>query len=97
RAVLEAAPWPGNIRELSNALERAAILCDDHVVEPRHLAMPSASPGGPEAAPTTLAEIEREAIRRALADEGGHRKRTAQRLGIGLRTLYEKLSRYGLG
>ncbi|MEM9599085.1 MAG: sigma-54 dependent transcriptional regulator [Acidobacteriota bacterium] len=97
RAVLEAAPWPGNIRELSNALERAAILCDDHVVEPRHLAMPSASPGESEAAPTTLAEIEREAIQRALADEGGHRKRTAQRLGIGLRTLYEKLSRYGLG
>ena len=41
-------------------------------------------------------EIEHEAIRRALAEVGGNRKLAAERLGIGVRTLYEKLKRYGL-
>ncbi|MCB1057028.1 MAG: sigma-54-dependent Fis family transcriptional regulator [Acidobacteria bacterium] len=95
RAELEAGAWPGNIRELSNALERAAILADGEALEPRHLVAveraPSATPAG-----GTLAEVERELIRRVLAEEGGHRQRTAERLGIGLRTLYEKLKRYEL-
>jgi DNA-binding NtrC family response regulator len=47
--------------------------------------------------PTTLKEAERETIRRALEKTGGHRKRAAELLGIGLRTLYDKLKEYGLG
>ena len=42
-------------------------------------------------------EVEREAIERALDHYGGNRKRAAEQLGIGLRTLYDKLKRYGLG
>jgi len=45
----------------------------------------------------TLRDIERDAIAQALAVAGGHRKQAAQRLGIGLRTLYEKIKEYGLG
>jgi len=44
----------------------------------------------------TLEDLEREAIRRALAATGGHRKNAATRLGIGLRTLYDKLKEFGL-
>jgi DNA-binding NtrC family response regulator len=44
-----------------------------------------------------LKDIEREAIRRALADTNGNRQETAHRLGISRRTLYDKMSRYGLG
>jgi two-component system response regulator FlrC len=44
----------------------------------------------------TLVELERDALARALAECGGNRRRAAERLGIGLRTLYEKLKRYGL-
>ena len=43
-----------------------------------------------------MADIEHEAIRRALADVGGNRRLAAERLGIGVRTLYEKLKRYGI-
>jgi len=92
RLILDAT-WPGNIRELANALERAAILAGGERITAEHLL---AAPGtGTEPAPArTLDEIEREAIERALADAGGNRRAAAERLGIGLRTLYEKLKRY---
>ena len=44
----------------------------------------------------TLKHVEREAIRQALQATGGHRKKAAEKLGIGLRTLYDKLKEYGL-
>jgi len=102
-ARLEAFAWPGNVRELRNALERAAILADGAVVEPRHLWLDPTGTASPEEAPMgeggrlpslTLEELERRAIEQAIADEAGNRKRAAQRLGIGLRTLYDKLRRY---
>ncbi|QSQ15954.1 sigma-54-dependent transcriptional regulator [Myxococcus landrumensis] len=103
-ARLQTFPWPGNVRELRNALERAAILADGPVVDARHLWLDATS--APEATPaatvgtrlpdTTLEALERMAIEQAIADEGGNRKRAAQRLGIGLRTLYDKLRRYGM-
>jgi two-component system response regulator FlrC len=88
--------WPGNVRELANALERAAILAEGGVVRGEDLrvsvTLPAAGPGG-----RTMEEIERDAIRRALDEVGGHRRRAAERLGIGERTLYDKLRRYGIG
>ncbi|MCX4247435.1 sigma-54-dependent transcriptional regulator [Paraliomyxa miuraensis] len=108
--VLRAASWPGNVRELANALERAAILADDDRIMPEHLVMPGAArPGAATAPPTTtpstvpaapgrtLAELEREAIEQALARHDGNRRRAAEQLGIGVRTLYDKLKRYELG
>jgi two-component system response regulator FlrC len=94
---IQAASWPGNIRELSNALERAAILAEGDTIRGGDLVMGrviSAGDAGPQ--PRTMAEIEREAIRTALLDVGGNRRDAAERLGIGLRTLYEKLKRYGI-
>jgi two-component system response regulator FlrC len=44
-----------------------------------------------------MEEVERQAIRKALAAVGGNRRLAAERLGIGVRTLYEKLRRYGEG
>jgi two-component system response regulator FlrC len=96
--VLEQAPWPGNVRELRNVLERAAILCPDGDIAPQHLWLDPAVQGAavPDAGGETLAALERAAIARALADCGGNRRLAAERLGIGLRTLYDKLKRYGL-
>jgi two-component system response regulator FlrC len=95
--------WPGNVRELGNALERAAILARSDRVEGEHLRLEpavggsaSTAPGGEEALHGTLKDLEREAIRRALEATGHHRKRAAERLGIGLRTLYDKIKAYGL-
>ncbi len=99
--------WPGNVRELANALERAAILAGGDEIRPEHVVLgavglarpaPADAPSGAAApaAVTTLADAEREAIRAALAAEGDNRKATAARLGIGLRTLYDKIKLYGL-
>jgi two-component system, NtrC family, response regulator AtoC len=89
-----AARWPGNVRELGNALERAAILADGDLIRGTDLAAPSRD----EPLPTShsMEDIEREAIRRTLDSVGGNRRRAAEKLGIGVRTLYEKLKRYGI-
>jgi two-component system response regulator FlrC len=96
-AKLEAAMWPGNIRELANALERAAILADADTIDAADLWIDSANVAPPaSAAAVTLEDAEREVIERALAAVDGNRRKAAERLGIGLRTLYDKLKRYGM-
>jgi two-component system response regulator FlrC len=101
--LLERADWPGNIRELANTLERAAILAEGDVLTAKLLTAgprPQGSPAGGSlreaGQPETLEAIERRAIERALERHGGHRQRAAEELGIGVRTLYDKLKRYGL-
>jgi two-component system, NtrC family, response regulator AtoC len=88
------ARWPGNVRELGNALERAAILADGEVLRGEDLVLSYHQPDEVEG--HTMVDLEREAIRRALTEVGGNRRMAAERLGIGLRTLYEKLKRYGI-
>ena len=91
-------PWPGNVRELRNTLERAMILGDGPVLRPEHLWIDGeADVAAPVAAgATSLADLERETIARTLAAVGGNRREAAARLGIGLRTLYDKLKKYEL-
>jgi DNA-binding NtrC family response regulator len=82
--------WPGNIRELENAMERAVILCDD-VVEPDDLGITEEGP----VRPVLFRDIERQAILDALDANEGNRTRTAKQLGISLRTLQYRLKEYG--
>ena len=109
---LQEETWPGNVRELRNALERAMILAEGDVLGAEHLwlepsadAPPSASSdaiatGGsvpPSAAKGgSLADLERQTIESTLREVGGNRRAAAAKLGIGLRTLYDKLKKYGL-
>jgi two-component system, NtrC family, response regulator AtoC len=100
--VLYERPWPGNVRELKNALERAAILAEGLEIAPADLlasptadAMPALQL--PRPPPRPLRDVEHDAIVEALAATGGHRKQAAELLGIGLRTLYDKIKDYGLG
>ena len=88
-------PWRGNVRELANTLERAAILADGDVIRGDDLQVAITVPNG-DTAGRTMEDIEREAIRQALAEVDGNRRRAAERLGIGERTLYEKLKRFGM-
>ena len=92
--------WSGNIRELANVLERAAILADGDEIDATELDLrdrgrtATRPDGAQEGHGATLSELERNAIQRTLAEVGGNRKAAAERLGIGVRTLYEKLRRY---
>ena len=89
--------WPGNVRELRNAMERAALLSRGEVVLPEHLpARIMESPPPAAAEPVDgqrLAEIEREAILRALRKNGFNRTETARELAISRRALTYKLQR----
>ncbi len=100
---LATASWPGNVRELRNVLERATILADGPTITVAQLWMEGETAGSVEepradAGPETssLADLERETIARTLVTVGGNRRVAAAKLGIGLRTLYEKLKRYGI-
>jgi len=101
-AALLAYPWPGNIRELKNTVWRASILAKGGRIDPVHLGLPADTArfdrgtGADPAAPRSLAEVEREAIRIALAASGANRTHTARLLGIARSTLLEKLKRYHL-
>jgi two-component system response regulator FlrC len=91
-----AARWPGNVRELANTLERAAILTDGDTVREDHLWLEDTPARSAAFEVKPLAELEREAILRTLESVGGNRRRAAELLGIGERTLYDKLKRYGV-
>ena len=94
---LAALPWPGNIRELRNVIERTAVfasgeeiqagelILDEHV---RPLAGEKLVVADPEPQELTLAELEQRHIRHVLREEGGHVERAAKRLGIPRSSLY---------
>ncbi|MBV8757283.1 MAG: sigma-54-dependent Fis family transcriptional regulator [Deltaproteobacteria bacterium] len=90
---LMAASWRGNVRELANALERAAILADNDAIDASHLWIEDAPAPAASRGIQTLAELEKDAIQRALEQVGGNRKKAAELLGIGERTLYDKLKK----
>jgi transcriptional regulator with PAS, ATPase and Fis domain len=86
--------WPGNVRELENALERALALAQSDRIEVDDLPPElGAAPPAPESVDDgrTLAEMERDSIAAALRASGGNRARAAEKLGIGVATLYRKL------
>jgi DNA-binding NtrC family response regulator len=99
--------FPGNVRELENAIERAVAVAKGNVILPSDL--PPEVGGGPEpgaGAETggilgevgnrpTLAELERRYIQLVLGEVGGNKKKAAEKLGIDRRTLYRALERSG--
>jgi DNA-binding NtrC family response regulator len=91
--------WPGNIRQLNNAIERAKIMAEDHVVQlhdlPSELTGPSTGElSGIRSASDDLADIERAHIVEVLNREGGNKARTARVLGINRRSLYRLIDKY---
>ena len=97
---LERYSWPGNIRELRNAMERAVLLCRGELILPEHLparvrAAAADGEDGPEMADAEqLGEIERQAIMQALRKHAFNRTETAKALGISRRALLYKLQRF---
>jgi DNA-binding NtrC family response regulator len=96
---LERHSWPGNVRELANMMERALILSCSEFIGVEDLTLREKTEDGSESnltnvSPKTLAEVERETIIEALKANGNHRGKTAEALGISLRTLQYKLKEY---
>ena len=85
-------PWPGNIRELQNVIERAVILSKGGKLAPPRLEEEREE----DFLEGSLKELEKKAIERALEKFGGNRKKAAEYLGISLRTLQYKIKDYGL-
>jgi len=100
--ILAAYPFPGNIRELENLMERAVVLAEGDTVEPRHLPpdlqldQPQLKASRQGALPT-LEENERQHILWVLEQTGNNKSRAAEILGIDRASLWRKLKRAGLG
>jgi DNA-binding NtrC family response regulator len=98
---LVAARWPGNIRQLRNVMERLVVSLTSDMI---HVAdLPSELSAGPASNAITtrtlaeaVEECERDFITMALQECDCHREKTAQRLGVSVRTLHYKMGRYGL-
>lgn len=92
---LEAYSWPGNIRELKNMIERALILSEKDVLGisdfPSWIRQHVSGETTME-----LTQIEKVHIQKVLRFTNGNKTKTAELLGIGLTTLYRKISEYGL-
>jgi two-component system, NtrC family, response regulator AtoC len=98
-------PWPGNVRQLENTIARAVIAARGRTILPEHLdadestevSIPlTADAAGSMPLRALLAEVERRAIERALIACGGNRTKTAEKLGISRRQLFDKIREYDL-
>jgi DNA-binding NtrC family response regulator len=94
--------WPGNVRELENIITRASVLNAGAAISadelrPWLLESPGEAPAAADAVPLglSLRDMERKLIETTLEHFDGHRAKTAEALGIGLRTLSGKLKEYG--
>ncbi|MBN1880794.1 MAG: sigma-54-dependent Fis family transcriptional regulator [Deltaproteobacteria bacterium] len=111
-ASLEEYHWPGNIRELRNVIERAVIVCDGEVVEPKHLTlsgpdMESRTGGDDPLLATSLPEegidfqktienVSRELITKAIRTTDGNRSHAARLLGIPRQVLLYQMKKLGI-
>jgi DNA-binding NtrC family response regulator len=94
--------WPGNVRELRNVIQRAVVLSGTGLIEAEHLpenVLKGIAPTPASAAPgsvRTIRELERDEILRALDETKQDKRKAAALLGISLKTLYNKLAKYGI-
>ena len=107
--LLKAQPWPGNVRQLENFVERLVVLSDSGLVTRAQVEQELAReanrqrpsrPGQPSGATSNLDDerrlAERQAVERALSRAGNNRSLAARLLGISRRTLYNKMEEFGV-
>jgi DNA-binding NtrC family response regulator len=100
-ALLTSYDWPGNVRELENVVERAVVLSDGPLIEPKHLPSSLSPRAEPDALPpvpgSTIQDLERYAILKTLEACGGSTSKAALILGVSTRKIQYKLHEYGAG
>jgi DNA-binding NtrC family response regulator len=90
--------WPGNIRELQHAVERAVILTDSRAIHSAELfinTMPA--PARNDQKPVTLDEMEKQFIEQSLVEHSGNVSNTARTLGMTRTALYRRMKKHGIG
>jgi serine/threonine-protein kinase PknK len=87
-AALHAHPFPGNVRELDQALRRAALVSEGETIEPRHLGLDE-----PSRSTRSATTLDRASVERALTKQHGNRTRAAEELGVSRVTLHRFLAR----
>ena len=100
--LLQEHAWPGNVREMENAITRAALLAHGPALSPEHFALqgpasPRASHAGGEDEIGTLAQAQRRHVERVLAHTGGNKSQAARILGISRPRLDRLLAQYQAG
>src|SRR5262249_9365005 len=101
--VLSRYSWPGNVRELENLMQRLVVVCDSQVIDFNDLPLDfsvvadlSREVETDSSFTAAVAAFEKSYLRRVLRQNGWHRRRAAEQLGIGYSTLKGKLKAYGL-
>lgn len=95
---LEQYPWPGNIRELQHAIERAVILGEGPILKPDDFLLTSHKPADTlyEAPTHNLEELEKETIKQVVRKYNGNITKAARELGLTRTSLYRRLEKYGI-
>ncbi|MCX7794334.1 MAG: sigma-54 dependent transcriptional regulator [Thermodesulfovibrionales bacterium] len=104
--ILEQYPWPGNVRELKNVIRRAVLICEEDIIEKRHIEFlieperekKESIPLMPlkELSAIAVRDVEKRAIEQALKVSGGNKTKAASILQIDYKTLLTKIKEYGL-
>jgi DNA-binding NtrC family response regulator len=89
-------PWPGNIRELQHAVERAVILSEGKTISSVELLIGGAPLPDTEDTPQTLDSMEKRFIMQSLAENKGNVSNTAKALGLTRTALYRRMKRHGI-
>lgn len=91
-------PWPGNVRQLQNEVQRATLLSEASELDVLDLSIhePLAASEPPPSNPSLLSTMERNAIIEVLEKSNGNKKAAARSLGIGRQTLYKKIRTYAI-
>lgn len=90
--------WPGNIRELAHAIERAVILCKNETLRPEDFTFKtkSASVTTTDESSVRVEDYEKKAIATAMMKHNGNLSKAAEEIGIARSTLYRKIARFGM-
>jgi len=89
-------PWPGNIRELDHAVERAVLMAQGTLVKIGDLGLQAGHEGSPRLEDMSLEEVEGYLIKKTLARFDGNVSKAAEALGLSRSALYRRLEKYGL-
>jgi len=94
--LLLAHPWPGNIRELDHAVERAVLLAQGDQLRAADLGLRAATSASTRLEDLPLEDVEKMLIQKSLARYEGNVSRAAQALGLSRSALYRRIASYGL-